>query len=107
MNLTDRISLYEEIEKIRERPLIVYSTSTRVGAAGMMAGDAVREFIDQIECIKENQTVDVLINSSGGDALTAWKLMSVLRERFSRISVLDPYTAFSAATILLLEQMRL
>ncbi len=64
-----------------------------------MAGDAVREFIDQIDAIPEGAEVDVLINSSGGDALTAWKLMSVLRERFKRVDVLVPYMAFSAATI--------
>jgi hypothetical protein len=43
--------------------------------------------------------VDVLIHSTGGDALTAWKLMSVLRERFESIAVLVPYMAFSAATV--------
>jgi hypothetical protein len=64
-----------------------------------MAGDAVRHFIDQIDAIVGETSVDVLINSTGGDALTAWKLMSVLRERFERIAVLVPLEAFSAATI--------
>jgi ClpP class serine protease len=40
-----------------------------------------------------------MIHSTGGDALAAWKLMSVLRERFQHVSVLVPYMAFSAATI--------
>ena len=43
--------------------------------------------------------LDVLIHSTGGDALVAWKLMSVLRERFDNVSVLVPYMAFSAATL--------
>jgi len=64
-----------------------------------MAGDAVRFFIDQIDAIADGDSVDVLINSTGGDALTAWKLMSVLRERFKHIAVLVPLEAFSAATI--------
>ncbi len=33
------------------------------------------------------------------DALAAWKLMSILRERFEKVHVLVPYMAFSAATL--------
>lgn len=99
MKLTDRIKTYRAIEARRERPLIVYATSTREGLPAMMASDAVREFIDQIDAIEDGDRVDVLIHSTGGDALTAWKLMSILRERFTNVSVLVPYMAFSAATI--------
>lgn len=65
-----------------------------------MAGDAVREFIDQLDTIPADaQAIDILLHSSGGDALAAWKLMSVIRERFSKVGVLVPFAAFSAATI--------
>jgi hypothetical protein len=71
-----------------------------MGVPAIMAADAVREFIDQIEAIpKELNCVDVLIHSMGGDALTAWKLMATLRERFEKIGVLVPFAAFSAATV--------
>ena len=41
-----------------------------------MAADAVREMIDQIDAINDDiKSVDILIHSAGGDALTAWKLM--------------------------------
>lgn len=100
MDLTQRIIRYAAIENYRERPLIVYATSTRPGVTARMAGDAVREFIDQLDTIPgDGSAVDVLIHSSGGDALTAWKLMSVLRERFAKVGVLVPFAAFSAATI--------
>jgi hypothetical protein len=99
MNLRERIERYTAIEAKRCRPLIVYATSTRAGVHAMMAGDAVREFIDQIEAIQDRKSVDVLIHSTGGDALTAWKLMSVLREQFEHVAVLVPYMAFSAATV--------
>lgn len=99
MNLEQRREIYGRIEKYRKRPLIVYATSTRPGVPAMMAADAVREFVDQINAISDGDSVDVLINSTGGDALTAWKLMSLLRERFSNVAVLVPYMAFSAATI--------
>jgi hypothetical protein len=99
MDLAERIKRYKAIETARGRPLIVYATSTRPNAHGMLAGDAAREFIDQIDAIGEGSAVDVLIHSTGGDALAAWKLMSLLRERFETVAVLVPLMAFSAATI--------
>jgi ClpP class serine protease len=101
VELAQRLERYKAIEKYRGRPLIVYATSTRPNVQAMLAADAVREFIDQMaEIEKENKSVDVLIHSSGGDALAAWKLMSILRERFQHVAVLVPFMAFSAATIL-------
>jgi len=99
MELSERQQRYKAIEDYRKRPLIVYATSTRPGIRALMGGDAVREFIDQVDSIRSGDSVDVLIHSSGGDALAAWKLMAVLRERFKTIGVLVPSMAFSAATI--------
>lgn len=99
MKFEDRKARYQAIEDYRKRPLIVYATSTRPGVPGQMAGDAVREFIDQLDALSDAKRVDILMHSTGGDALTAWKLMAVLRERFEHVSVLVPFMAFSAATL--------
>jgi hypothetical protein len=100
MNLVGRQALYKAIEDYRKKPLIVFATSTRPNVGGTMAADSVREFIDQIQSIPDaGKAVDVLIHSNGGDPLAAWKLMSLIRERFTNVSVLVPYTAFSAATL--------
>ncbi len=100
MDLKRRREQYRAIEAYRQRPLIVYATSTRPNVPAAMAGDAVREFVDQIDAVpKDKNKVDVLLHSTGGDALTAWKLMSILRERFDGVGVLVPFTAFSAATL--------
>ncbi len=99
MDLNGRCQAYKAIEEYRSRPLIVYVTSTRPGVSSHMTGEAVREFIDQINSIATSSEVDVMIHSTGGDALVAWKLMSILRERFDKVYVLVPYMAFSAATL--------
>jgi hypothetical protein len=82
VDLQKRRECYQKIENYRKRPLIVYATSTRGGLNAMMAADAIREFVDQINAVSKGDSVDVLINSTGGDPLRAWKLMSLLRERF-------------------------
>lgn len=99
MDITNRIKTYQAIEEYRSRPLITYATSTRAGVPGVISSDTVREFIDQINEIDEGESIDILLHSAGGDALSAWKLMSVIRERFRDVSVLVPFMSFSAATI--------
>lgn len=100
MALDERLTRYRALEDYRGRPLIVYATSSRERVAGDMAADAVREFIDQLDALEDGaDSVDVLIHSTGGDALVAWKLMSLIREQVGTVGVLVPNMAFSAATI--------
>lgn len=99
MELERRLQSYRAIEEYRRKPLVVYATSTRENGGAMMASDAVRELIDQVDALGGHRAVDILIHSSGGDPLAAWKLMSILRERFGQVSVLVPFMAFSAATL--------
>jgi len=103
MGLTERIELYRQIEEHRQRPLMVYATSFRQGAEGGMSSDVIPEFIDQIQALPiDTEKIDLLIESSGGDPLAAWRIMSLLREKVAYISVMVPYCALSAATLLAL-----
>lgn len=107
MDVAERRARYKAIEDVRGRPLIAYVTSTRLviagpqamNFAGMMGADVVREFIDQMDTLADSKEVDILLHSTGGDPLAAWKLMSMLRERFKKVCVLVPFMAFSAATL--------
>lgn len=101
MGYLERKKLFKEVEERRARPLVTYVTSLRPGMSGNMAGDAIRPFIDQLECIARNEkSIDFLIISNGGDPITALRMMGLLRERFKNVSVLLPYVAYSAATIM-------
>ena len=103
MSYIERKLLYKEIVDKRNRPLIVYVTSIRTNMGGKMAGDAITPIIEQINKIPiENTNVDFLIISNGGDPITALRIIGLLRERFEHISVLLPYVAYSAATVLAL-----
>lgn len=104
MALTQRVELYKKIETKRGNPLVVYVTSQRQGAIGSMAGDVIDELIDQIRTIDKNAdtAVDLLIESTGGDPLASWRIISLLRSSFKKVNVLVPHSAFSAATLLAL-----
>ena len=102
MSYQTRKIIYEKIEKIRKRPLIAYVTSIKPGSSVQMATDIIPFFIKQINSIKDSDSVDILILSNGGDPIVSWRIISILREKFKNISVLVPYTAYSAATLLAL-----
>ena len=105
MALAERIELYKKIEAKRgNNPLVVYATSQRQGAVVSMGGDAIDELIDQMRTIEKtaDATVDLLIESMGGDPLVSWRIISLLRSSFKKVNVLVPHSAFSAATLLAL-----
>lgn len=98
-----RDELYKKIENIRKRPLIIYVTTIRSGISAQMATDIIPEIIKQINLIDEKEKeVDFLILSNGGDPIVAYRIISLLRERFDKITVIVPYVAYSAATLLAL-----
>lgn len=102
MGYIQRKKLYSKLETLRKRPLITYVTSIRPGCSAQMAQDVLPLIIKQINSIDNSDSIDLLIISNGGDPIVSWRIISLLREKFSNVSVLIPYTAFSAATLLAL-----
>jgi hypothetical protein len=104
MSFKERKELYKQLEDIRQRPVISYITSGRGNAAGNIAQDAIRQFINQLERFTEKpQNIDLLVNSFGGDGLASWRLITMLREylgKDGKITCLVPFYAFSAVTLI-------
>jgi hypothetical protein len=104
MGFIERQKLYQELEAYRQHPVISYITSARDNAGGSIASDAVRQFVKQLELLKETpKEIDLLINSNGGDGLASWRLITLLREylgKEGKITCLVPFYAFSAATLM-------
>jgi hypothetical protein len=70
-----------------------------------MAMDVVPMFyrhLDGLGAGSEDTHIDLFIHSNGGDGTVPWRLVSLLRERCKRLSVLVPHLAYSAATLLAL-----
>jgi Serine dehydrogenase proteinase len=103
MGLNERRDIYKAIENHRQHPLIVYVTSKRDGVNASMASDALPYLIDQLEKLPQGaKELDFLIASFGGDPMVAWRMMSLIRQRVDKVSVLVPQSAYSAATLVAL-----
>ena len=103
MTNEERVELYKKFETIRKKPVIVIYTSIRPNAPGIIAQDIIPHFIKQIERIpKDVDEVDLIVISNGGDPTASLKIISLLREQFTKITIFIPYSAYSAATLIAL-----
>jgi ATP-dependent protease ClpP protease subunit len=95
-----RKSLIKMIQKIRGSKLIVYFTGDRRFASAMIAEDAVRPLYEHLLSIGKNSKIDLFLYSRGGDVSVPWRIVSMFREFCDELSVLIPYKAHSAATLI-------
>lgn len=97
---------YEEIEKHRGRPLLVYATKflegVPQGTPNFIDLSDVDGFTDLINSVKGNGSVDVLLHSPGGRPDATERLVGLLRGKFNEVNFLIPHSAYSAATMLAL-----
>jgi hypothetical protein len=95
-----RKSLIKTIQETRGSKLIVYFTGDRRFAGAMIAEDAVRPLYEHLLSIGKNTKIDLFLYSRGGDVSVPWRIVSMFREFCDEFSVLIPYKAHSAATLI-------
>src|SRR3989337_596222 len=100
----DRKQLIRKIEELRESRVITYLTSDRQGAPGVpsarIAMDIIPIISNQLRKGGKIDKIDLFLYSSGGDTMVPWRLVSMIREYCDKFSVLVPYKAHSAATMI-------
>jgi len=95
--------LIKKIEEKRGSKVITYLTSDRQGPVNAkIAMDIVPIISKQLRNIGKTDKIDLFLYSNGGDALVPWRLVSMAREYCDKFSVLIPYKAHSAATMIAL-----
>lgn len=104
MTTEDRRALLRSIEQKRNSKVIAYVTSDRPGLASMIGSDAVPILHEHILAIppEDRKKLDLLLYSRGGESDVPWTIVSMFREYCEEgsFSVLIPYRAHSAATVL-------
>jgi hypothetical protein len=68
-----------------------------------MSSDTLPYLIRQLDALPpKTEHIDFLIASYGGDPMVAWRIITLLRQRVQKVSVLIPQSAYSAATLVAL-----
>lgn len=99
----DKKSFIQQIEELRSSRVITYLTSDRQGPVNArIAGDIIPIISKQLRNIGKVPNIDLFLYSTGGDTMVPWRLVSMIREYCDKFSVLVPYKAHSAATMIAL-----
>jgi len=95
--------LIKKIEEKRGSKVITYLTSDKQGPLNAkIAMDIIPIISKQLRNIGKTDKIDLFLYSNGGDTMVPWRLVSMAREYCDKFSVLIPYKAHSAATMIAL-----
>jgi hypothetical protein len=101
-----RRDLIRAIQAARGSKVITYVTSDRPGVSAHISEDVVPLIHEHLLAFAppEREKLDLVIYSRGGDSDVPWSIVSMIREfcREGSFSVLVPYRAQSAATVICL-----
>jgi hypothetical protein len=102
MSIESRRDALRNLEETRGGSrVIAYLTSTRPGAEGQLAQDAIPRIYKHLLAIPTrpaDTTIDLFLHSFGGDSSVPWQLVSLIRQYCAEFNVIVPSYAFSAAT---------
>jgi len=105
MSRASRKSIIQEIERKHGSKVIAYVTSDRANLSVGIAGDIIPIIHNHILALEEEKMkLDLFIYSRGGGSDLPWAIVSMIREyaQEGSFSVLIPYRAHSAATVIAL-----
>lgn len=104
MPFQKRIELIKKIAALRGSSVVCFLTSVRQNVPTAIAEDAVRVFYDHLLLLPSRPVdkLDIFLCSNGGSGTVPWRLVSLFREYAKSFSVLIPYRAYSAASLIAL-----
>ncbi|MCF8012019.1 MAG: hypothetical protein K9L17_05850 [Clostridiales bacterium] len=102
MSRKDRKELIRQIEELRGSRLICYITGDRENLKTRIAPDVNHVFYRHLEMISKKMPVDLFLYTRGGDILTPWRLVCLIREYTPDFNVLVPFRSYSAGTLICL-----
>ena len=104
MESTGRYSnVIKDLEQMESARIISYVLANRLqGPQASIAMDALVLFHRHLEAIGKIRKIALFLYSTGGDNMVPWRLVNLIREYCDNLTVLVPYKAHSAATLVCL-----
>lgn len=102
MGLSERLGCIKRIEELRGSRVLTYITGDRQPVGAAIGDDAVRPMYDHLREVGQVEKLDLFLYSRGGAIDVPWRIVTALRRVTEELSVLIPFRANSAATLLAL-----
>ncbi|MDR3599237.1 MAG: hypothetical protein P4L49_01925 [Desulfosporosinus sp.] len=99
---TQRKNLLNELEQIRDSKIICYIGADRQSISTRIAPDIIPVFYKHLVSLGPIKKLDLFLFTKGGDVLTALRLVDLIYEFTDQFSILIPYKAYSAGTLIAL-----
>ncbi len=96
----DRINSYKDLENKRNSKLLIYATSHRQGMETSIAPDILPWFTEHLDIIEDAEKISLYLITNGGDTLTAWSLVNLIRSFCVKFEVIIPFNCFSSGTLI-------
>ncbi len=96
----DRLNLYKQIESERSSKLLVYITGSRPGLETQIADDILPMFTEHLDRIGDVEKISLFLYTFGGNTLTAWSLVNLIRSFCKKFEVIIPSNCFSSGTLI-------
>lgn len=100
MGREQRLELIHKIQALRNSKVICYVTGDRENVNTRIAPDVIRVFYRHLEAIGPSRRIDLFLYTRGGDVLTPWRLVNLIREYTDNFAILVPFRAYSAGTLI-------
>jgi len=97
-----RLDLLNQIARRRNSSVICYITGDRENLSTRIAPDVIPVFYRHLEMLPDQRKIDLFLYTRGGDVLTPWRLVQLVREYTAEFCVLVPFRAYSAGTLICL-----
>lgn len=102
MGREQRLNIIQQISNLRGSLLICYITGDRENINTRIAPDVIQILYRHLELGQKGLPIDLFLYTRGGDVLTPWRLVHLIREYTNHFSVLVPFRAYSAGTLICL-----
>lgn len=97
-----RLELIKQIEKERNSAVICYITGDKNQFSAKIGDDVIPTIFRHLELIGNRNNIDLLLYTRGGDMVTPIRIVKIIRSFCKKFSILIPYRAHSAGTLIAL-----
>lgn len=97
-----RLEIIQQIERILDSKVLVFITGDRMGLETRIAMDEYPLIFKHLSAIGSQRRVALFIYTAGGDTMAAYGIANLVRQYADAYSVLIPYKALSAGTLIAL-----
>ncbi|MBS4022915.1 MAG: hypothetical protein KGZ79_10955 [Dethiobacter sp.] len=102
MGRKKRLELIAQLEEKLNTSLVCYVTGDRENLSTRIAPDIIRIFYRHLKPMGEREKISLFLYTRGGDVLTPWRLVNLIREYCQHFSALIPFRSYSAGTLICL-----